>query len=101
MDQMTLLAISVGRPKEVTYQDRRGREKATATGIFKQPVTNRAMLRATNLDGDGQADLIGHGGADKAAYVYSRENYDYWAKELDRTDLPLPANSAKTSLLKG
>jgi len=42
------------------------------------------MLRKLNLDGDGQADLIGHGGEFKAAYVYSTENY--WEKELGRTD---------------
>ena len=86
MEQMTLLSVSVGRPKGVSYQDRRGREKITSTGIFKEPVSSRVMLRATNLEGDGQADLVGHGGPDKAAYVYSREYYDYWAKELGRTD---------------
>jgi MOSC domain-containing protein YiiM len=86
MDQMKLLSVSVGRPKEVTYVDRRGREKTTDTAIFKEPVESRVMLRATNLDGDGQADLIGHGGPDKAAYVYTREYYDYWATELGRTD---------------
>lgn len=86
MVPMTLLSVSVGRPKEVSYLDRRGREKTTLTGIFKEPVDTRVMLRATNLEGDGQADLVGHGGPDKAAYVYSKENYDYWAKELGRTD---------------
>jgi MOSC domain-containing protein YiiM len=39
-----------------------------------------------NLDGDGQADLTAHGGIYKAAYVYSTENYDYWKRELGRTD---------------
>ena len=86
MNDMSLLAVCVGRPKDVTYRDRRDREKTTTTGIFKEPVDARVMLRATNLDGDGQADLIGHGGVDKAAYVYSRENYDYWVEELGRTD---------------
>jgi MOSC domain-containing protein YiiM len=86
MTDMQLLSVSVGRPKDVSYMDRRGREKTTTTGIFKEPVEHRVMLRATNLDGDGQADLIGHGGVDKAAYVYSKEYYDYWASELDRKD---------------
>ena len=44
------------------------------------------MLRKLNLDGDGQADLIGHGGEFKAAYVYSTENYTYWKQELGKTD---------------
>jgi MOSC domain-containing protein YiiM len=40
------------------------------------------MLRTTNLDGDGQADLENHGGVDRAAYAYSIENYDHWRREL-------------------
>ena len=44
------------------------------------------MLGTLNLDGDGQADLVGHGGIYKAAYAYSVENYDYWKRRLGRTD---------------
>jgi MOSC domain-containing protein YiiM len=84
---MKLLSVSVGTPKEVSYVDRKGREKTTITGIFKTPVDRRVMLRRTNLDGDGQADLDAHGGPDKAVYVYSRENYDFWAVALGRDDL--------------
>ena len=47
------------------------------------------MLGTLNLDGDGQADLVGHGGIYKAAYAYSVENYEYWKRELGRTDLRL------------
>ncbi len=86
MAAMKLLGISVGRPREVAYQDRRGREKTTTTSIFKDPVEGRVMLRALNIDGDEQSDLNGHGGIDKAAYVYSIENYRYWADELERDD---------------
>ena len=46
------------------------------------------MLRTLNLDGDEQADLSVHGGIDKAVYVYSTENYDYWRRALDRDELP-------------
>ena len=45
------------------------------------------MLRKLNIDGDRQADLRVHGGADKAVYVYSIENYEYWKHELGRDDL--------------
>ena len=44
------------------------------------------MLRTLNLGGDGQADLVGHGGVYKAAYAYSVENYGHWKRELGRTD---------------
>jgi len=78
---MQLLSVNVSPPKDVPY-----RGKTVTTGIFKEPVNGRIMLRTLNLDGDGQADLIGHGGTYKAAYVYSIENYDYWKRELGRTD---------------
>ena len=86
MTGMSLLSVNVGQPREVSYVDRRGREMTTTTGIFKEPVAGPVMLRTLNLDGDGQADLNGHGGPYKAAYAYSIENYRYWADELGRTD---------------
>ena len=86
MAAMKLLGISVGRPREVAYLDRRGRDKTTTTSIFKDPVEGRVMLRPLNIDGDEQSDLNGHGGINKAAYVYSIENYRYWADELERDD---------------
>ncbi len=78
---MKLLSVNVSPPKEVAHGG-----KTVTTGIFKEPVDGRVMLRTLNLDGDGQADLTGHGGIYKAAYAYSVENYDYWKRELGRTD---------------
>lgn len=86
MTRMILLSVNVGQPRDVSYLDRKGREKATTTGIFKEPVAGRVMLRTLNLEGDGQADLNGHGGIYKAAYVYSVENYKFWSDELSRRD---------------
>jgi MOSC domain-containing protein YiiM len=81
---MKLLSVNVSLPKEILY-----RGKTVTTGIFKEPVNGRVMLRRLNLDGDRQADLVAHGGAHKAAYVYSIENYYYWERELGRTDFTL------------
>jgi MOSC domain-containing protein YiiM len=78
---MKLLSVNVSPPKEVTMNG-----KTITTGIFKEPVQGRVMLRSLNLDGDGQADLMAHGGTYKAVYVYSFEHYDYWQKELGRGD---------------
>jgi len=44
------------------------------------------MLRWTNLDGDRQADLPVHGGADKAVYAYPSEHYAYWRKKFPAHD---------------
>ena len=79
---MEILSVNVSLPKEIEHAGRR-----IETGIFKEPVAGRVMLRSLNLDGDGQADLRVHGGEDKAAYVYSTENYEYWRRELGRDDL--------------
>jgi MOSC domain-containing protein YiiM len=78
---MKLLSVNVSPPTEVVHGG-----KTVTTGIFKEPVEGRVMLRTLNLDGDGQADLTGHGGIYKAAYAYSVENYDHWGRELGRTD---------------
>ena len=101
MPGMFLRSVNVGQPKEVSYVDRRGRDKSTLTGIFKQPVAGRVMLRTLNLDGDGQADLNGHGGTYKAAYVYTVENYRYWANELGRTDFAPAAQFGENFTVEG
>ena len=80
---MQLLSVSVGVPREVTWKG-----KSVTTAIFKQPVEGRVALRKLNLDGDRQADLSAHGGADKAVYVYPAEHYEYWRSELPARDLP-------------
>ncbi len=76
-----LLSVNVSLPREITAKG-----KAVRTGIFKEPVNRRVQVRTLNIDGDGQADLIGHGGEMRAVLVYSFENYAYWAAELRRTD---------------
>jgi MOSC domain-containing protein YiiM len=81
---MKLISVNVGLPREVTWKG-----KTVSTGIFKQPISDRVMVRSLNLDGDGQADLTVHGGSDKAVYVYPFEHYDYWRGELPQTELPL------------
>jgi MOSC domain-containing protein YiiM len=81
---MKLISVNVGLPRQVTWKG-----KTVSTGIFKEPVNDRVMVRSLNLDGDGQADLTVHGGLDKAVYVYPLEHYDYWHSELPDTELTL------------
>jgi len=78
---MKLLSVNVSLPKEVPYKG-----KTVRTGIFKEAAQGRVKLSGLNLDGDGQADLVGHGGIYKAVHAYSIENYDYWKRELGRDD---------------
>lgn len=80
---MKLISINVGLPRTVA-----SRGQTVITGIFKEPVSGSVMLRTLNLDGDQQADLSVHGGADKAVYVYPAEHYDFWRGELPDMQLP-------------
>ena len=58
------------------------------SGIEKRRVTGPVPAGLTNLAGDGQADLIHHGGVDKAIYCYPAEHYPVWRGELGLPDLP-------------
>ncbi|MFY3739960.1 MAG: MOSC domain-containing protein YiiM [Candidatus Nitrosomirales archaeon] len=83
LSTMKLVSLNVGTPREVTLKNR-----TITTGIFKEPVKGRVMLRRLNIDGDKQADLSVHGGADKAVYVYPKEHYEYWRQKLPNMKLP-------------
>jgi MOSC domain-containing protein YiiM len=72
-----LLSVNVGTPRDAVW-----RGEVVRTGIFKQPVAGRVALHGHNLDGDAQADLSVHGGADKAVYGYPSEHYGYWSDWL-------------------
>jgi MOSC domain-containing protein YiiM len=75
----TVLSVNVAEPRELEWLGR----KATSS-IWKQPVAGRARVGELNLDGDRQADVRFHGGADKAVYAYARGDYDWWEAELGR-----------------
>ena len=82
LEKMKLLSVNVSRPR-IILQDGR----PISTGIFKQAVKGRVLLKTLNLEGDRQADLNVHGGPDKAAYAYSFDHYESWSRELGRNDL--------------
>jgi ferredoxin-NADP reductase/MOSC domain-containing protein YiiM/ferredoxin len=77
----TLLSVNVGLPKDVPWQG-----KTVFTGVFKDPVTGPLTVRKLNVDGDGQGDLAGHGGEQRAVFVYQIDSYRYWERELERSD---------------
>lgn len=80
---MKIVAISVGRPREVRWKGR-----SVLTSIFKAPVEGPVRATRTNLEGDEQSDLEVHGGEDKAVYAYPAEHYAYWRDQLPGIDLP-------------
>jgi ferredoxin-NADP reductase len=78
----TLASVNVGMPKHVPWQG-----KTVFTGVFKEPVAGPRRVSKLNVDGDGQGDLAGHGGEQRAVFVYQLDSYRYWERELGRNDL--------------
>jgi ferredoxin-NADP reductase/MOSC domain-containing protein YiiM/ferredoxin len=76
-----LLSVNVGKPKNVAWQGR-----TVFTGVYKDSVTGPCRVGKLNLDGDGQGDLSGHGGEQRAVFVYQMDSYRYWERELGRND---------------
>jgi ferredoxin-NADP reductase/MOSC domain-containing protein YiiM/ferredoxin len=77
----SLVSLNVGLPKDVPWQG-----KTVFTGVFKEPVAGPLRVGKLNVHGDGQGDLAGHGGEQRAVFVYQLGSYRYWERELGRTD---------------
>jgi MOSC domain-containing protein YiiM/ferredoxin-NADP reductase len=76
-----LLSVNVGLPRDIEWKGR-----TVHTGIWKDPVRGRCRVGRLNLDGDGQGDLAGHGGEQRAVFAYQIESYRYWQEQLGRDD---------------
>ncbi len=61
-----------------------GQDRSWESGIFKSGIDGPVWLSETNLDGDGQADLVHHGGPDRAVLLYSSEHYPTWENRFAR-----------------
>jgi ferredoxin-NADP reductase/MOSC domain-containing protein YiiM len=76
-----LLSVNVGMPKDVPWNGR-----TVFTGVFKDSVAGPRRVGKLNIEGDGQGDLAGHGGEQRAVFVYQMDSYRYWQRELGRDD---------------
>src|SRR5215472_11900868 len=77
----SLLSVNVGMPRNVAWQGR-----TVYTAVWKHAVRGPRMVRRLNIDGDGQGDLVGHGGEYRAVFVYQIDSYHYWERQLGRDD---------------
>jgi MOSC domain-containing protein YiiM len=76
--ELRLLSVCVGRPKVIAHIN----GELVISGIAKTPVALESVfVGATNIEGDGQADLTVHGGPDKAIYAYPADNWRWWETE--------------------
>jgi len=76
-----LVSVNVGLPRDIHWNGR-----TVHTGIWKKPVSGRCRVGRLNLQGDGQGDLAGHGGEQRAVFVYQLESYHHWEEILQRMD---------------
>jgi len=90
-----LLSVNVGLPRDIQWKGR-----TVHTGIWKDPLAGRCRVGRLNLAGDGQGDLAGHGGEQRAVFVYQIESYRYWEEQLKRTDL-VPGQFGENFTIEG
>ena len=77
----SLLSVNVGLPQDISWHG-----QVVHTAVWKRPVDGQRQVRRLNIDGDGQGDLSGHGGEQRAVFVYQMESYQYWREQLSRDD---------------
>ena len=74
-----LISVNVGLPRDIEWRGR-----TVHTGIWKEPIQGRRRVGRLNIEGDGQGDLGGHGGEQRAVFVYQIESHRYWEEQLGR-----------------
>lgn len=80
-----VISVNVGVVQPGEYK---GKEQQS--GINKMPIDGPVRLGKLGLAGDEQADLVNHGGPDKAVCVYSYNHYPHWEQVIG---LSLPYGS--------
>ena len=73
--KLTILGLYAGRVVAMPGDGR-------PTAIFKQPVSGRVRVGREGLEVDEQADLVNHGGPDKALHHFPLENHRRLASEF-------------------
>ena len=79
---MKLISVNAGRSELMRIGAR-----TVESGIRKAPV-ERGHVGPLGLAGDVVADQENHGGLDQALYLYSSEDYAFWAGDLGATPDP-------------
>jgi len=75
--QVRIVSVNAGRIRTSVYRNR-----DAVSGIFKQPVSEAVAIGPQGVSGDEVADLVNHGGPDKAVCVYSHVHYPRWEGHL-------------------
>lgn len=73
---MSLRSVNVGQGLPVTIGAR-----SVRSGIDKRPTLQPVGVNAGGLDGDQVLNTRHHGGPGQAAYLYTTDDYDWWAAQ--------------------
>ena len=76
----TLLSVNVGLPKDVTWKGGPSLPASSRTP-YRVPAGSAAQRR-----GRRSRRSAGHGGEQRAVFVYQIDSYRYWERELGRHD---------------
>lgn len=83
MSTLKIIGLQTGLPRTLGAADApEPMDREWTTGFFKEAVSGARQVTRLGIEGDGQADLVHHGGPDKAINVYPAEHYAGWAGEL-------------------
>jgi MOSC domain-containing protein YiiM len=74
-----IISVNTGPVRDMMISGKPGR-----SAIDKRPAAGPVRLGTKGLAGDDHADRVHHGGAEKAAYAYAREDLDWWTEQLGR-----------------
>ena len=96
----SIVELHVGLPTDLPVSQSGDSEKTWTTGFFKKAVAGPVWLSTLNLEGDGQADLVHHGGANKAVCVYSADHFPFWRQELSQLDFQAGAFGENFTIAK-
>jgi MOSC domain-containing protein YiiM len=80
---MIVISTNIGEPKTIVWHG-----KKEQTGIYKYPVEHPIFLGTEDVENDHVMDRKYHGGVDKACYLYSADNYNFWKKFYPELEMP-------------
>ena len=79
----TVASVQVGVPQPLETP-----QGTVASSIVRRVVGGRVAVDAEGVAGNAQANLVNHGGPDKAVCVYVSKHRTYWASRLGRDLAP-------------
>lgn len=80
MIKTTLDTVLIGTPQPF-------REDGELSAIVKKPVRESIQLGDFGLEGNQVADMLHHGGRDKAVHLYPIEHYAFWREKYPEVDV--------------